>query len=231
MKKRVTRILFLFFWPALAAGCVFVQTGRSETLPVKSYTTSDGLAHDRVNRIVRDSRGFLWFCTSEGLSRFDGYEFKNYTQDDGLPHRAVKDFLETRSGTFWIATNDGLVLFDPAGNSARNQGPVNESQAPMFRTFHPGNLKSGPATLEIDDLMEDRDGQVWAATSKGVFRMGDDRQMTLFDIPAARETGFEEFLNILEDKNGSIWAGSLSGLYRILPDRSAVQTATSGWLA
>ena len=25
---------------------------------------ADGLAHDQVNRVVRDSRGFLWFCTA-----------------------------------------------------------------------------------------------------------------------------------------------------------------------
>jgi ligand-binding sensor domain-containing protein len=48
-------------------------------------------------------------CTSEGLSRFDGYEFKNYTQDDGLPHRAALDLLETRQGNYWVATGDGSV--------------------------------------------------------------------------------------------------------------------------
>jgi hypothetical protein len=32
-----------------------------------------------------DSRGFLWFCTNEGLSRFDGYGFTNYSTDQGLP--------------------------------------------------------------------------------------------------------------------------------------------------
>ncbi len=31
----------------------------AERLPFKNYTTSDGLAHDHVNRIVRDSRGLL----------------------------------------------------------------------------------------------------------------------------------------------------------------------------
>jgi ligand-binding sensor domain-containing protein len=40
-------------------------------LPVKIYTTADGLSNNRINKIVRDSRGFLWFCTQEGLSRFD----------------------------------------------------------------------------------------------------------------------------------------------------------------
>ncbi|HYX40101.1 MAG TPA: two-component regulator propeller domain-containing protein, partial [Pyrinomonadaceae bacterium] len=51
---------------------------RAERLPLKTYTTADGLAHNVINKIVRDSRGFLWFCTEEGLSRFDGYSFTNY---------------------------------------------------------------------------------------------------------------------------------------------------------
>lgn len=45
----------------------------AERLPIKIYTPADGLAHEQIKRIVRDSRGFLWFCTADGLSRFDGY--------------------------------------------------------------------------------------------------------------------------------------------------------------
>lgn len=69
---------------------------RAERLPIKTYTTVDGLAHNNINKIVRDSRGFLWFCTGDGLSRFDGYTFTNYGTEQGLPHREVNDFLETR---------------------------------------------------------------------------------------------------------------------------------------
>lgn len=98
---------------ALALGLLLAITAdqRAERLPLKSYTTADGLARDQVNRIVRDSRGFLWLCTPEGLSRFDGYRFTNYTIADGLPHRSVRDVLETRSGEYWVATGDGLCRF------------------------------------------------------------------------------------------------------------------------
>src|SRR6185436_9629561 len=68
----------------------------AERLPLKSYTTTDGLAHNVVNKIVRDSRGFLWFCTADGLSRFDGYTFANYGTEHGLPHPNVTNILETR---------------------------------------------------------------------------------------------------------------------------------------
>src|SRR6185436_7722664 len=68
----------------------------AERLPLRKYTTEDGLAHARVRRIVRDSRGFLWFCTVDGLSRFDGAEFVTYRIADGLPDPWVTDLLATR---------------------------------------------------------------------------------------------------------------------------------------
>src|SRR6266700_2538661 len=108
--RRTSRPLALAALCLLAAGSLTAQR-----LPLKQYTVADGLPNNVINKIVRDSRGFLWFCTGEGLSRFDGYSFTNYGVDQGLPHTMVNDFLETRSGELWIATNGGLVLFNPKG--------------------------------------------------------------------------------------------------------------------
>src|SRR5437870_12839429 len=99
-----------------------VSVAQAERLPLKSYTTADGLADNGINRIVRDSRGFLWFCTAEGLSRFDGYSFTNYGTAEGLPHPHVNDILETRGGGYWVATNAGLVRFNPKGRPANQSG-------------------------------------------------------------------------------------------------------------
>ena len=71
---------------------------RAERLPIKTYTTAEGIVHNDVHRIVRDSRGFLWFCTAGGLSQFDGYTFRNFGTEHGLPHSNVNDLLETRGG-------------------------------------------------------------------------------------------------------------------------------------
>jgi ligand-binding sensor domain-containing protein len=40
--------------------------------------TAIALLSNTINKIVADSRGFIWFCTAEGLSRFDGYRFVNF---------------------------------------------------------------------------------------------------------------------------------------------------------
>ena len=65
----------------------------AKRLPIRAYTTADGLARDSILCIVQDSHGFLWFCTAEGLSRFGGYQFTNYHTEQGLPSNGVTDFL------------------------------------------------------------------------------------------------------------------------------------------
>ncbi len=81
----------------------------AQRLPVKTYTVADGLLRDTVFKIKQDSRGFLWLCTAEGVSRFDGYAFTNFTTADGLPDRHVNDFLETKNGIIYLATDKGLA--------------------------------------------------------------------------------------------------------------------------
>jgi ligand-binding sensor domain-containing protein len=112
----------------------------AELLPIRSYTTADGLAADSINEIVVDSRGFVWFCTPEGLSRFDGYHIVNFGVAEGLPQRSVHALLETRSGTYLVATARGLGEFQPVrgGNS--------------FATYLPGNK---PFENFITALMQD----------------------------------------------------------------------------
>ena len=67
--------------PGLAPG--------AERLPTRNFTTADGLAGNYVNCVFQDSRGYMWFCTDQGLSRYDGYGFTNYGMDQGLPDRSV----------------------------------------------------------------------------------------------------------------------------------------------
>lgn len=53
---------------------------RAERTPIQVYATTDGLAQSTIHGIHHDRRGFLWFGTSEGLSRYDGYEFITFRE-------------------------------------------------------------------------------------------------------------------------------------------------------
>lgn len=143
----------------------------SEQLPIKSYTTGDGLPRDEVTLVRQDSRGFLWIATGDGISRFDGYRFRNYTTDDGLADRRVNDFLETKSGVYWIATEGGLCRFNPAGlpNMPRKGADTVRQDShsdPMFVVYNPTQKP-----IAFNALWEDEAGAIWCGTNEGLFRL------------------------------------------------------------
>lgn len=186
----------------------------AQTLPFKNYTTAEGLAHERINRIVRDSHGFLWFCTGEGLSRFDGYEFKNYTQAHGLPHRNVSDLLELDDGTYLVSTDDGLAVFNPKG-IANPQS----NEPPMFRTFRIPFETSDNRPLFISNLYKARDGQIWAATAVGIYRLvreADEWRYEQIETEYWKGKIVEAF-TVYGDRFDRIWLGTSSGLFIFNP--------------
>jgi len=81
----------------------------AQNFNLKSYMTSDGLAHNNVRAMVRDSSGFLWAGTWDGLSRFDGHEFKNYfhrTNDStSLPFFSIYGLSLDKYNNLWILTD------------------------------------------------------------------------------------------------------------------------------
>ncbi|HEX8247292.1 MAG TPA: two-component regulator propeller domain-containing protein [Pyrinomonadaceae bacterium] len=221
MKPKM-RQTFRFFFSSLFFLMVFggaLPIARAERPPFKIYTTGEGLAHDSVNKIVRDSRGFLWFCTAEGLSRFDGSKFKNYTQDQGLPHRNVNDFLETRDGTYLVATSAGLTVFNPNGKAYRwnvleSKLEQDSDDPPLFQTFAP-DIDIRPKKT-ILSLAQDRQGTIWAGTGFGLFRIDKINDTWQFREIEVEKEHSVNFPALLLDSHGDLLVGSGAGVYRAL---------------
>ena len=202
--------------------CCLTITARAERLPIKTYTTADGLAHNDVNRIVRDSRGFLWFCTFEGLSRFDGYTFTTLGVDQGLPSPAVNDLLETGEGQYWVATAAGLCRFNPKGIAQpRAQHGGQDSAAPnaMFTVYVPGD---DPGSSNVTHLLQDTAGAIWCGTAKGLYRIEQQSGQVVFHlVHVGMPTEADNHIvvnSITEDKRRTLWIGSENGIFRLLAD-------------
>lgn len=82
---------------------------------------NDGLTQGSVYYMLKDSRGFLWLGTQDGLNRYDGHRFRTYRpilNERGLPQpgtlRGVNIFgiLEDPSGDLWVGTEAGLNHYD-----------------------------------------------------------------------------------------------------------------------
>jgi ligand-binding sensor domain-containing protein len=54
----------------------------AQVIPYHQFTTRDGIAHSTIFRIKQDSKGYVWICTNNGLSRFDGFSMKNFYTED-----------------------------------------------------------------------------------------------------------------------------------------------------
>ncbi len=179
----------------------------AERLPTKIFTTADGLANDVVNRIVRDSHGYLWFCTREGLSRFDGYTFTTYGIDDGLPGADINDLLETNEGLYWIATNRGLVRFDPLGTRRPAEGGRR-----MFTTFLP---EADPRTHDVWRLLQDQAGTIWVGTQVGLYKLN---IAVTGPITFTRIDVGSQVNSLAEDSAAALWIGTDIGLLRRFAD-------------
>jgi len=99
---------------------------RAQSLPLRSYTTQDGLASAQVNTIGQDHDGYLWFGCTGGVSRFNGISFQTYRQTEGLPHESCLRIAVDEEGTVWALTLTGLAYFDAVQDRFIPYGPANE---------------------------------------------------------------------------------------------------------
>ena len=224
----------LILWTAglLSAGSQIVT---AERLPIREYTTADGLAQNSVNRIVRDSRGFLWFCTDEGLSRFDGYKFTNYTTADGLPHPIVRSFLETRNGDYWVGSYFGLCRFNPNGRPlSAGESDNQHTTTNGRRTTNDPLFVVNSQTGTINALLEDHTGVIWAGGGRGLYRLeqtNGDWTSHSVEIGLPRDVEKDIIVRgLVEDRQGALWVGTGSGLYRRWPDGRAERYTTENGL-
>jgi ligand-binding sensor domain-containing protein/signal transduction histidine kinase len=207
--------------PFLALLLALAVPGQAGQLPIKTYTTAAGLAQNNVLRIKKDSRGFLWFCTLDGLSRFDGTLFTNYGMAQGIPHPIVTDLLEARDGTYWVSTNGGGVarLRPSAGRRDLGQSPSDAVTHETRFTVLPVGTNS--ITNRVNVVYEDRQGRIWAGTDGELFRLetsGGEEVFQKVDLGLPSNHRWAVVLAFAEDPGGDLWIGTSEGLFVRRPD-------------
>jgi signal transduction histidine kinase/ligand-binding sensor domain-containing protein len=188
----------------------FFASIKAERLPVKIYTSADGLGSSFVDSVYRDSRGFIWACTRDGLSRFDGARFVNYQIGEKNSPPGIENIFETRNGKYLISTTGGTFLFNPDSVSS------NDSVIP--------HLKAERISPIRGRFIEDDKGNVWMGET-AIFQLVEENgkvefRQTDWGIPPQPR----EFLAYFFDRSvdGSIWVYTSWGLVRRLPNERIV---------
>ncbi|MDH5826909.1 hybrid sensor histidine kinase/response regulator transcription factor [Sphingobacterium faecium] len=96
---------------------IFCTISNAQEFPLsfEHFTIKSGLSSNTVFSTYRDSYGFLWVGTEDGLNRFDGNTFKVYRYnadvEPGLKSNHITALCEDAAGRVWIGTNGGSLSY------------------------------------------------------------------------------------------------------------------------
>ena len=156
IKRYLVLIILIFFYYLL-------QGQNFSDWKYTLYTQADGLPSSFIFDITQDEKGFIWLATTNGLSRFDGYQFKNFypsvkkNHTNSLSSGSLRIlYRDTTSGLFYLGTSGGLNIFDPKTESFNSflHNPLDSSSIPEN---------------DIRDIYRDRKGRLWVGTHFGGF--------------------------------------------------------------
>lgn len=119
----------------------------------------DGLSQGTIYDILMDKKGFIWFCTDNGLNRYDGVRFKIYkhvADENSISTDRIFGIAQDTSGLIWLATEYGINSLDPQSNSFHNYYILlNDSNATIYN--------------KVQTIYVDSHNRVWAGTSSGLY--------------------------------------------------------------
>lgn len=167
-----------------------------------------GLSHKKINCILQDKRGFMWFGTEDGLNRYDGKYFTVFRSEPNVSScisgNTITDLYEDKNGILWIATSDGgITKYD------YRQPPLKQ-----FKQFkHDKNNRKSIPDNAINKIIEDRQGNLWLATNNS-YAVRFNKKTEKFDTPVPG--GSLCILSFGLDDNDILWVGRAGvGLLKI----------------
>lgn len=169
MKKNFYLLFFVFLF--------FAQLVHGQQLVVqRQLTTLDGLPSNTVRHIMQDSYGYLWFSTTNGLSRYDGYSIRNYRRDEGLQDVRISYTREQADHSIAIVTTRGEVYRLASGADTvvwlmndlhelrpEDSAALRDSVIAVYSAFGGDHATMVNA---IRYVIRDRSGSVWVGTEQ-----------------------------------------------------------------
>jgi len=92
---------------------IIFSGAKAQNYALRHYDANDGLPSSDVFHAIQDTKGYIWFATDNGVSRFNGYEFTNYDISDGLVQNTILEIFEDYKGRIWfISVSAKLSYFE-----------------------------------------------------------------------------------------------------------------------
>ncbi len=189
MRNKLIQIILLAF----STLAIFANTAPTQ-LSFEHFPYQNKLPSNSVRRIYNDREGYMWFCTNDGLCRFDGYEVKTFRSSSSNPNRltnnSIECIAEDNQNRLWIGTQEGINILDK-----RNYSII---------PFNHPDIKRN----RIACLCSDRKGNVWIGIeNNGIVRVAPDGSSCHFLHNPKRPGSLPDnnVIQIAQDNQGRIW--------------------------
>ncbi len=132
------RLLLLLLFSFVIKSYCFSQ---NNNLKFYHLTREEGLAQSTINDILQDYEGFFWFCTDNGVNKWNGYDFIHYVfnenNSNSLAFGRASVILQDSDSVIWIGSRQGGISkyikeYDhfkvyriQEGNTQTNQSSIN----------------------------------------------------------------------------------------------------------
>ncbi len=185
---------------------LFTTPTVSSTARFDSIWVDDGLPGNLVWTISQDKRGFIWFGTSDGLARYDGYRMKTMPLPDSVKARRqvpnIRSIHVDSRDRRWIGTfRNGLFR-----HSIDDMVSV-----PLFDESADGTL---PPVLAITEDVAER---IWIGTGDGLYRLDETGSVeTRFSMDTSLGSSLpgNRIMDLIAGDDGTIWVATNQGLAR-----------------
>ena len=160
----------------------------------------------KINKILQDKTGFIWFGTDKGLFKFDGISYRRFLGIDNLPDENVTALAEDSIGRLWVGLKNGKISI------------VDKN---AITPFEPAE---GLPAKQISDIIFDKDGVPWFSTlGDGVYYFITNRLYRLDDMDGMPDL---YAYDLEKDEKGKIWVGTDGGVAICLRKGNTVEIDT-----
>lgn len=182
-----------------------IQILNIQTGVIKNYSISNGLDENSIYSIFKDSQGQIWTGSMNGICQYDAQK-QRFTPIKYL-EALVIEIAEDAKGNLWIATQGkGLFRYSPQKN----------------KEWEKYGLEKGFNSLTVNHLCINKDNEIWAATSEGLYLYNPLKD--IFTYQPLRLPN--ECINAILEGEDCLWLTTAKGLVKYTPTTQETQIFT-----
>ena len=156
-----------------------VSFAQFDHIEIEPLSRNVQTAIDEVTLVFQDSEGYIWYGTSDGLCRDDGYDIHIFKKDISDPNSvdidAVYSIAEDKANHLWVGTANGLLR-------------VNKTTFQIKRVDIDGLNKT-----VINHMLASADGTIWAMGRQGLFHISPNcKEIKKYDMPEGISCLYED---------------------------------------